>query len=233
MIRKIIVGIACLALVFDLSAQGAGNYQGRLEASWSPGSYVAAKPKQVGETVGSEFINEEWYYGNITLYTGEINGYPLKYSLLHSRMEILTDEGIKVLNQSQIKEFSWKSPETLKEQTYVNGKEFSSDGVPITGLLEVLYDNEMGLYKRSFLKVKKGTYIPSHDAGQAEDEYLIDEVYLVKIQGTLSEVSGKKDFLSLFGEQGDKIKDYSKANKLSFKDTDDLIELIKFSESIM
>ena len=194
MIRKLILAICCLAFVFELSAQGAGNYQGRLEASWSPGSYVATKPKQVGESIGSEFLNDEWYYGNITLYTGEINGYPLKYSLLHSRMEILTDEGIKVLNQSQIKEFSWKSPETLNEQTYINGKEFSSDGVPMTGLLEVLYDGELGLYKRSFLKIKKGTYIPSHAAGQAEDEYLIDEVYLVKMGDNLVEAGSKSGF---------------------------------------
>ena len=213
--------------------QGAGNYPGRLEASWTPGAYVATKPIEVGKSIGSEFLNADWYYGNIKLYTGEIKGYPLKYSLLHSRMEILTEEGIKILNENRIKAFSWKSPETLEEHHFVNGKEFTTQGVPVTGVLEVLYDGEIGLYKRYVFKVKKGTYIPSHDAGQLEDEYRIDEIIMLEQDNALTIIGNKRDFLSIFGDESDKIRGYSKSRKLSYKNTSDLIEIIKYVETLL
>lgn len=211
--------------------QGSGNYQGRIEASWTPGAYVATKSKEAGESIGSEFLHEEWYYGNIRLYTGEINGYPLKYSLLHSRIEIMTPEGIKILNDEKVKDLTWKSPLTLDEQVFVNGKDLSSEGVPMTGLLEVLYQGKIGLYKRYYLKVKKGTYVPSHDVGQIEDEYRIYEVIMAELDNNLIIVQKKKDFLSIFGEDSDNIKEYSKSGKLSFTEPSDLVEMIKYWES--
>lgn len=230
--KRVILLFICTVFYVGTSwSQTTGQTAGRMEASWNPGSYIATKPAQKGETKGTEFLNDEWYIGNITLPTGEINGYPIKYDLLHYRLEISTADGIKLVYYKDIKKFDWYDIGENKKRYFVSGDSFNIDGVKAEGIYEAVYDASPGLYKKTELKIKEATYIPTHNAGSQEDEYVQDETVFIEVNGELHPANSKKQIMEIFGDSKDQIKAYMKENKLSLKEQDDLILVLQYWSS--
>jgi len=219
----------------ELSAQ-VDPREGKIVNDGYPGGIIETWNLEKPRTIeGTYFINNDWCIGNVLLQDGRaINGIPLKYNLRDELLILLDEKRIsRIINEYQIKEFTWFDNDRQKNNRFVNCMEYNKDGVAITGFMEVLTLDDVGLLLYRHLTLEKGNYSLIHDAGQKNDEYRINEVYYLTSNKDLIEIKNKKAFYEYTGKDADKAGDYIKRNRLQFKDLDDLIRIVNYYNSIL
>jgi hypothetical protein len=83
------------------------------------------------------------------------------------------------------------------------------------------------------LTLQEGYYSVTHDAGQLNDEYKINEIFYLSSEKSMAEINNKKALYEYTGDHASEIKTYVKKNRLRLKDPDDLTELINYYNSIL
>jgi len=223
--------IALLASHFLNAQTTVSNVTGRIDATWNPGGIVVTKKMETGETKGTVFLNDDWYSGSIYLTSGgSIENYPLMFNLASDNMEIKTDDEIKVLSAKYIDSFTWDEHDQLVN--YIPSKNYKYEGHEFFGFFKVLYEDTISLFSRTELAIKKGYYNPTHDAGTPEDEYLKKVSLFIAIGKNVYKANSKKQVLEAVGEAGDQLKSFAKENKLNFGHEEDLVEIVKYYNSI-
>lgn len=217
-----------------LNAQtGISDTKGKLDANWNPGGIVVTKKLEVGETKGTVFLNDDWYLGSIYLTSGwSIENYPLKFNLALGNMEIKKDDDIKVLNSNFIDSFTWYEQETAQQVNYIPCKNYKYGGHEYFGFFKVLHKDTVSLFSRTELAIKKGYYVPTHDTGNPEDEYFKKVNHFIAIGENVHKADSKKQVLHALSDAGDQLKTFAKDNKLNFGREKDLIEIVKYYNSL-
>jgi len=209
--------------------------QGRIIADENPGGIIEAYELEKSDVAeGSFFINDYWLVGSALLYDGRaFSNNPLKYNLRDDYLVILDNNEVsRVLRFDKIKNFEWFDIELKKNAFFINCFEFDSEGTPLIGFAEVLVEGEIDLLLYRKLNLVKGNYSITHDAGQLNDEYKIDELHYLNIENKLYLGQKKKTILPLLENKRTEVEKYVKVNHLRYNERADLIKIITYYNSL-
>jgi hypothetical protein len=234
--KKIYIPIITLLFSYISSVAQVEVQEGLLIADSYPGGLVETRKLEKSSVVeGSFFINNDWTVGNVILYNGKaIKGMPLKYNLRDEVLLLLDKNQVsRLLRDDQIEKFEWFDSEKDKNMLFINCLEYELNGVPMVGFLELLSTGKVDLLLYRTLTLQEGYYSVTHDAGQLNDEYKINEIFYLSSEKSMVEIKNKKALYEYTGDHAGEIKSYVKKNKLRLKDPDDLTELINYYNSIL
>ena len=209
------------------------NNNGVLDISRTPGGIVTVKGLPAIETTGTLYLHNDWQIGSIHLFNGgKIENYPMKYDLEHERMEIKSENRIVVLPDNRIEIFFLINSFDADTIFYYNCSKFDYYGTKLIGFFGALVSGELSLLSRSDFKLVRAYYSQALDAGDRQDKrYLIEELYLSK-ENKIFDIKSKNQLISYFEAQKENMKLYIKENRLSYKERDDLIEIVKYYNSL-
>jgi hypothetical protein len=190
-------------------------------------------PVPPGSTIGDNYLNKEWNQATFLLYQSEkmIEGYPAKYDIQSDLFEVKTTNGIKILDGSKVKNTVWIDSLTSRPHYFINGKEYQIEGVPSSGILEILVDGAFPLFKKTELYVKEPTYNVAFDVGSRDKKILQKETIFSGKDKDLVKLKNKKDVLAAAGDRANEVESFIKSNKLSVNKEGDLIRVFEFLNS--
>ena len=236
--KKIYIPVFILQLLFSYISSMAQveDRDGIFTTNSYPGGIVETRELEKSSVVeGSFFINNTWSVGNVILYNGKaIKGMPLKYNLRDEVLLLLDENQVsRLLRDDQIEKFEWFDSDKNKNVLFINCLDYELNGVPMVGFLELLSAGKVDLLLYRTLTLQEGYYSVTHDAGQLNDEYKINEFFYLSKEKTLFELKSKKSLYEYAGDDAGEIKSYAKKQGLRFKDPDDLTKLINYYNSIL
>jgi len=209
---------------------------GKIVADKQPGGIIEAWDLERSNILeGSFFINDNWYVGDVKLYDGrELENMPLKYNLRDDFLHILdnNNEMVGVIKLDKIAAFEWFNMEEKKNKRYVNCLDYKVNDTHLIGVAEILIDGKADLLIYKELDLLKGNYSLIHDAGQKNDEYVINDHYYICIDETMHHIKNKKSLLGIFEPYQEKMDQFIKANHLRAKNENDLQEIVNYYNSL-
>ncbi len=209
---------------------------GKIVADNKPGGIIETWDLERSNVLeGSFFVNENWYVGDVKLYDGrELENVPLKYNLRDDYLHILdnNNEMVGVIQLYKIAKFEWFNMEEKKNKRYINCMNYKVNDTHLTGIAELLIDGKADLLIYKELDLLKGTYSLIHDAGQKNDEYVINDHYYIYIDDNMHHIKNKKSLQEIFKSHQNKMDNYIKANHLRAKNEKDLQEIVNYFNSL-
>lgn len=193
------------------------------------GEVLYGVESQPGRLLGDYYLDPKWNKGSIMIYGSDkiLDGYFVKYDIEGNSLEVLVGNIIKLISINRIQSLIWHDSLTSVPRAFVNGKNYSENGVPLTGLIEVLEDGQIPLVKRTFIWIKQPDYVIAFDVG-SKDAKIYKREHLYYLDGNqLIPIKNKKTLLIAFKESGEEMERYIKLNKLNIKDERGLRALFK------
>jgi hypothetical protein len=199
-----------------------------------PSEVMIGIPPPPGEVIGDSYLEENWFKGSILLYReGDlIEGYMLKYDIEKDLFEIKTSADVKILEGRKAKSFLWQKDSAAAPHYFVNAKDYTKEGVPLTGFFEVLADGPMPLLKKTDIVIQKANYVKEFDTGSRDDKILKREHYYYLIEHNVNEIPNRK-LASLFTDKMIEMDGFIRINGLNPKNESDLQRIFKEYNSLM
>jgi hypothetical protein len=187
-------------------------------------------PPAPGRTLGDYYLDPKWNTGSVFLKDSErkIEGLPLKYDIKTQTIEILANKAVKVLDARKVKGMVWYDSLTQLGSFFANAGEFTEEGVPLAGLIEVMSDGAIPLLCYTTVWIKKADYVPALDVGSRDDKIMKRKTYYYSIDRQLTKISSKKKLLPVFGDKADAVDAFIKTNDLSVNKPFDLKLIFDF-----
>jgi len=182
----------------------------------SQGDLLYGLPIPPGTIIGDTYLDKKWNRATILLYESDkvIEGYFVKYDIKGLSVELKAKNGIKLLDIRKVKSMIWLDSLSNLPQYFVNAKEYNEEGTPLTGLLEVVVDGQMPLFKKTYLWEKEPTYVVAFDVGSRDKKiYKKDSFYFGK-GSDVTKITNKKNLIVAFGDMGPEMEGFIKTNKL-------------------
>lgn len=189
-------------------------------------------PAPKGELKGTYYLDEDWKETSVRLSSNSpVPNLPMRLDLRANGLEVKTDDGIKFINNSMIKEFAWKN-NRLDSSKYINTSHyFSSDND--NRIMEELVYGQIGLYKYHETFIEKANYNPALDVGSKDDVVKLKAMYYFSKDDELYKISSKlKKNQGFFGSDFDKVKSFMKENKLKMNNDEDLKRIAIFANTL-
>ena len=187
-------------------------------------------PPAPGKTVGDYYLDRKWNTGSIFLKDSErkIEGFPLKYDIKTQTIEILANKTVKILDARKIKGMVWYDSLTQLGSFFANAGEFTEDGVPLVGLVEVMSDGQIPLLCYTTVWIKQADYVPALDVGSRDDKIMKRKTYYYSINHQITKITSKKKLLPAFGDRASAVDAFIKTNDLSVNQPFDLKRIFDF-----
>jgi LAO/AO transport system kinase len=184
--------------------------------------------------VGDVYLDSQWALTSIEIdnVNKNLEWYWTRYDLQANELEVKVPGGVKVLSGSIFKKFSIKDT-TGNERKFINAKSFKKDGVPLSGIAEIMVDGERPLLKIYHLEIQRPDYNPALNAGTRDTEVSKEVNRYYVIDGELVKIPSIKKFIASLGEQSAKVNDFIKMNNLSLRAEKDLISIFRFYNSLL
>ncbi|MEM8940490.1 MAG: hypothetical protein AAGC64_14225 [Bacteroidota bacterium] len=211
------------------SAAQTDNKLAIVEASVNPGGVIDETGFPEPETLGSYYIEEDWRRGEIVLKSGiKVINQNLKYDLENHRIEVQINDLIKICPLSLVESFTFSESDRVR--IFMN----KSSGIKGPILLELLYEGKnLSLLVHHNIQIKESDYIPAIDMGSKNHKIVKIRTFIVSSkEGDKILKNRIQKNQDLFKEHFLHIKEYIKINKLSLKSQSDIIEIIKYYESL-
>jgi hypothetical protein len=234
---KIVVFLSVMMMLIprsDLQAQFERT-AGKIVTDKKPGGIIEAYHLEGSDLMeGSFFINEDWYIGNVSTTDGSIfKNVPMKYNLRDDLLHILdTTNSTRVISSHRINHFEWFNFKDKRNNRFINARGYRIEGVPLTGIAEIFVKGETSLIIYRRLEIQKAMYSVIHDAGQKNDEFIINEFYYIQRGDELFRVKNKKSLDGLFAGQEEAMKSFIRDNHLSLKNVDHLSRIVSHYNSL-
>ncbi len=171
---------------------------------------------------GSPYLYEEFVEGTMTALDGTVvPGLKYRYDIYGDKMQFILNGDTATIN----KPMALRSVK-LGDQMFVYDVYMVAADMVATGYFEVIEDNEYltVLYKRE-IKLEQDVYVPNYGGGGGTKEFRMKKVdsYYIKPSGTAAQkINTKKQFLELFTDKQDQLRQYMKEKRLSVKKAEDL-----------
>jgi hypothetical protein len=146
----------------------------------------------------------------------------------NDEFEFLTDKQIKVLPGSKVKNITWMDSATEIKRFLVNAKEYTTEGVPLTGFFEVLVDGTTSLFKKICLEIKKPDFSPALNVGSKDTRIIKRDQYYFNSGKEIYRIKSKKDLEPLFANKTEQMNTFIKEEKIKFTKEYDLMRLFVY-----
>ena len=223
--------IKLLFLIFfsgSISAQMNGTGDEDVNIFTDGESNLSMVTFKIPETItkGNIYLFPKWVDGArlLTKTDKKYNIIGLNYNILSGNFEIkISKDSIFKLDSKYIKQINVKGSVFKKFNIKGNDNSF----------VEVLYESENILFLKKFnIRLLRGKFNPL-DGTKSPDRYHIYYNFYYSKNGISYKIRlNKKNILPLFKEKHYVIMNDVKKNKLSFKNTDDLVKIFKFYEAL-
>lgn len=212
-----------------VSGQDRDN-KGVLDMAPSAGGFVKEIkfiPKQME---GTYYLHDYWSMGKVSLFNGdELENLQIKFDIEQNHLELKTENQIKLLEDSYIKEFTLHDTESGTEMKFLNCSLYQKDGIPLIGFFESLAEGNLSLFSKMELSIIKANYDPKFDVGDKMDKVVkVEKYYIARGYDVWEVTNNKKDNLRIFGDKADSMGSYLKSEKLSFKDEEDIKKMVAY-----
>ncbi len=225
--------VICAVVFNSFSQSGLTNGYNFTTGSNNSVRFADMPPKK-GETQGSYYYSEEWYKANITLTDdSKIENIEVKINLQDKNLELQVEGQVKVLSFYSVKNFVLK--ETAGDVYFYNVSLFSENkNKETSGFYKVLVDKKVKLMSIVYLELLPSNYNAAMDAGNNYDKYVKKEKYYVLVNQELKQISKtKSSILKTFDNKSEQVNDYAKENSLKYKNTEDLVKIVEYYNSIL
>jgi hypothetical protein len=171
------------------------------------------------------FLSKDFIPGSITIAGKTFDNLNVRYDIFSDQLLTPLNHGPVIqLNKEMIDSFSLTFMN--KKWRFVNIKEDSLN--LYNGYVNVLYKGKSDLY----VKYSKEIALLAVDK-KYDKFYQLQKIYLVK-NNIVNQISGKRNFLKLFGDDEQAVKDYIRKNKLvlSKKNPESFVPVICFYDNL-
>ncbi len=186
------------------------------------------------EVEGDPYLWTTWSPGSVTLYrenkTFELAG--LKYDVLNYGLDVYFDaDKIKSLDGNLVQAFEYRDSLTQLPHRFVNAKDFTREGVPVKGFLEVLCWGKVDVYAFTEATMLKPNY--NMAIGSGSKNYIISKkrVLLYSPGNELRPLS-KKELSKIWSERESEMNRFQKVNKLSTSRDRDLMLMVDYFNTL-
>ena len=229
--KKLIL-ILCLFLSVPLlkaqDVNSVNSTMNNFRLSMLPDAMDVDSPKFAATYDGTPFLEKEWQPGNVTLISGEVKKYAMRYFVYGEQIWLKNDaDSTYTLNLSdKIADITIGNRHFIYTD-YVTGNKSK------TGILEIIYNGTAGkLLNLHTCQLEKGR--PANGYQEKEkDKFQHKEVLYYQLDEQEASVlpRSKKEFLSIFGDKAHVIGKYIKDNKLKMK-PEDLTKVFAYYDEI-
>lgn len=200
-----------------------------LERESRPSRSAASGPGVQGDPYFTTF----WCSGSITLYR-ESKMYKLpkmKYDMLNFGIDILLEDKLKSLDGSVIQSFDFLDSLTNMPHRFLNAKDFTREGVPISGFLEVLCWGKLDVYVLNETNLLKPNYNATLSSG-SEDYQIVKKRTLLYGPANALRPMNKKELAKIWAEKETEMKNFQRINKLSLSRERDLLLMVDYFNTL-
>ncbi|MFM8912517.1 MAG: hypothetical protein ACKOE6_06275 [Flammeovirgaceae bacterium] len=177
---------------------------------------------------GDVYLTSHFQESSFTLYKGEqkLNGFFSKLDLQRNEFNVITPQGVRVLNGDLVQSVVSLDSLTKIPRYYFNGKSFKSpSGVPYSGFFELLVEGNIPLLKRTDVELLKANFNPALNVGSKDHKYIKNTSFFYLKNGVAQPIS-KKNFFAIFGDRQKEMEVYGKSKRL--KAENDLISIFEY-----
>lgn len=201
------------------------------------GQQLPIMPAAPGIKVAEVYLDPSWKKSTVAIYGSDnlLDGYPTRYDLKANALEFNINKEVKVLEARRVKAMVWLDSLTNIPHNFINGKEYTVNGIPLNSLLEVLTEGKMTLYKEYRYWIKKPDFNPALNAGSVDERIYKEFAYYYAngVEKALVRVPEKKKaFPAIFGDKAESVKGYLKSQGLSIDKDDDLVRVFEYYNSL-
>lgn len=201
-----------------------------LERESRPGRATDLGP----EIEGDPYFTPHWSAGRITLYrenkTYEISA--LRYDIYHNAIDILFDKAtLKSLDGGFVQTFEYNDSLTNLPRKFVNGKDYTREGVAIAGFLEVLCWGKVDVFALTTATLLKPNYNTAIGSGNPNYQMAKKRVLLYG-PGTELRPLNKKELSKIWAEKEAEMTKFQKTNKLSLSRERDLMLMVDYFNTL-
>ncbi|MFD2201313.1 carboxypeptidase-like regulatory domain-containing protein [Shivajiella indica] len=186
------------------------------------GNQVFGIPPEPKRLVGNFYLDPKWNKASILLYKDNevVEGYFVRYNINSNNFELRAEQEDLVSSMPgfRVQNIVWVDSEHNVPRYFVNGMDFREDGVPISGIFEVLVDGQMPLLRRTIATIKTSNYNEALMVGQRNDQIMKRNVYyFLKDKNVIEIPKKKKDFFAIFGDKAEEIKKFVDENEVNIR----------------
>ena len=134
-------------------------------------------------------------------------------------MEIKVSNGVRVLTLEKVKSLVWIDSITQRPHYFVNARDFPDETNELSGLLEVLVDGTIALFKHQTAHIKKADYNAALNVGSRDDKIVHKTNYYFLLNNQFNIIKGKK----LLAKKIPSIATWLSENDFDFDSQKDLI----------
>lgn len=186
------------------------------------------------EVEGDTYLWKNWSPGSLTLYR-ESKTYPiagLKYDVLNYGLDIFFEaDKIKSLDGNLVQSFEYKDSVTQIPHRFVNGKDFTRDGAPVRGFLEVLCWGKVDVYAFTEATLLKPNYNVAIGSGSKNYQIFKKRVLLYSPATELRPLS-RKELEKIWSERSAEMTKFQKINKLNPSRDRDLMLMVDYFNTL-
>jgi hypothetical protein len=183
------------------------------------------------ETIGSPYFNEGFLEGDIQINKSTKSGtLLLRYNMYNNSVEFLRDGELLATNPNQIDGFRFYA----KDKDVLFRKGFKTDikSVEASTFLRIAYDGNVKLLIKHSASLNKD--VPSYGRSTKQQKYsTFLNHYVVTSGGNFHKIeSPKADVLKIFSDKKNALKNYAEQNNLNFKNEADLVNVLKYYDTL-
>lgn len=184
----------------------------------SGGSLIRAKTAN-GDVVGSPFLLKDWVGGKVMFEGAEPN--------VSEKINFDVMEGVLVMKKGN-QEYLFKEPVT---EFILNAPDGERLFRKIGGsFYEVLYDGRTKLVQKHVKTIMEST---AYGSATVTKKIESETAFYLVVSGQLTEkIKNENGLVTALSNKSTELKAYIKANKFSFKRNDDVINLLKYYDSL-
>ncbi len=186
------------------------------------------------EVEGDPYYATTWNKGSVTIYR-ENKSFDLpaiKYDVLNYGVDILFDQNtFKSLDGNLVQSFEYTDSITKMPHRFVNGKEYTREGTPIKGFLEVLCWGKVDVYSYTEATLLRPNYNVA--VGSGNKNYVISKKKtLLYSPGTELRPLSKKELSKIWAEKEAEMTKFQKVNKLNLSRDRDLMLMVDYFNTL-
>jgi hypothetical protein len=186
------------------------------------------------EVDGDPYLWAHWGPGSVTLYR-ESKTFPLpglKLDVLNHGIDIFFEPTkIKSLDGNLVQTFEYRDSLTRVPHLFVNAKDFTREGTPLRGFLEVLCAGKVNVFAYVEATLLKPNYNMAIGSGNKNYQISKKRTLFCSVGPELLPLK-KKELSKLWGEREAEMARYLKVNNLNYSRERDLILMVSYFKDL-